>query len=255
MSPVAAAGRLHIWQNGMLWVGAVGGPTDVHAHRAIQVALALEGTLRFSAAGAGDWLDCGGAVLTADCEHAVDGRQAPRIAVLFLEPESKVGRAVTRRYAGPNGIGVIPETLHRVAVGLIAPHARRGAEQAPLVAAAQEVLASLAGAAVAPSPTDPRVLRATALLRGNLDAPVSLERVAAAVHLSPDRLRHLFADQLGVGFRPYVLWLRLNRALEMYAAGESLTTAAHAAGFADSAHLSRTFRRMFGLPPGMVRLE
>ena len=31
------------------------------------------------------------------------------------------------------------------------------------------------------------------------------------------------------------------------AAGGSLTEAAHAAGFASSAHLSSTFRRMFGL--------
>ena len=37
------------------------------------------------------------------------------------------------------------------------------------------------------------------------------------------------------------------RALELFVEGASLTDAAHGAGFADSAHLSRTFRRMFGI--------
>jgi AraC-like DNA-binding protein len=34
--------------------------------------------------------------------------------------------------------------------------------------------------------------------------------------------------------------------------GASLTTAAHAAGFTDSSHLSNTFRRMFGLSPSDI---
>jgi AraC-like DNA-binding protein len=38
------------------------------------------------------------------------------------------------------------------------------------------------------------------------------------------------------------------RALQVYAEGRNLTEAAHAAGFADSAHFSRAFKRNFGLP-------
>jgi len=51
------------------------------------------------------------------------------------------------------------------------------------------------------------------------------------------------------------LWLRLMRAVERFAAGASLTDAAHEAGFADSAHLSRTFRRMFGIAAGSLRVS
>jgi AraC-like DNA-binding protein len=40
----------------------------------------------------------------------------------------------------------------------------------------------------------------------------------------------------------------LVRAIEVYAEGKSLTEAAHQAGFSDSAHFSRTFKRTFGLP-------
>jgi AraC family transcriptional regulator len=34
--------------------------------------------------------------------------------------------------------------------------------------------------------------------------------------------------------------------------GASLAEAAHASGFADSAHLARTSRRMFGIPPSLM---
>jgi AraC-like DNA-binding protein len=37
-------------------------------------------------------------------------------------------------------------------------------------------------------------------------------------------------------------------------AGESLSTAAHRAGFADAAHLTRTSRRMFGFPPSALQM-
>jgi AraC-like DNA-binding protein len=37
--------------------------------------------------------------------------------------------------------------------------------------------------------------------------------------------------------------------------GASLSAAAHAAGFADSAHLTRTSRRMFGFPPSSMEVS
>jgi AraC-like DNA-binding protein len=61
-------------------------------------------------------------------------------------------------------------------------------------------------------------------------------------------------EATGLPFRTYVVWLRLMRAVELYSAGSSLTDAAHGAGFSDSSHLSRTFRRMFGIPADSLRL-
>jgi len=37
--------------------------------------------------------------------------------------------------------------------------------------------------------------------------------------------------------------------------GASLSEAAHAAGFADAAHLARTSRRMFGIPPSSMDIS
>jgi AraC-like DNA-binding protein len=67
-------------------------------------------------------------------------------------------------------------------------------------------------------------------------------------------LIHLFTEQIGIPLRRYVLWLRLMTAVQFAVQGESLTEAAHRAGFSDSAHLCRTFRRMYGITlSGLVK--
>lgn len=85
----------------------------------------------------------------------------------------------------------------------------------------------------------------TLLRRG----PVRLRTVADAVHLSPSWLAHLFSAQVGIPLRPYVRWLRLQRAIDLVAAGETLTAAAHSAGFTDGPHFTRVFRDTFGTAP------
>jgi AraC-like DNA-binding protein len=97
------------------------------------------------------------------------------------------------------------------------------------------------------------VARALEYIRDHVRAPVSLADAAAAATLSPSRFRHLFVQETGTSFRAYLLWLRINIAIEAAMAGGSWTEAAHAAGFADSAHLSRTHRRMFGIEPTAIR--
>jgi AraC-like DNA-binding protein len=91
--------------------------------------------------------------------------------------------------------------------------------------------------------------------RARLDEPLSLTRVARHVNLSPSRASHLFVEQVGLPLKTYILWLRLQKAVQRYSEGATLTDAAHGAGFADSAHLSRTFRRMFGLPATALQVN
>jgi len=63
---------------------------------------------------------------------------------------------------------------------------------------------------------------------------------------------HLFTKSVGVPLRPYVLWLRLQCGARALALGKSVADAAHAAGFSDAAHFTRTFRRMIGATPRQI---
>ncbi len=71
--------------------------------------------------------------------------------------------------------------------------------------------------------------------------------IASGLALSESRFLHLFREQMGVAWRPYLLWRRLICAVQAMQRGASATEAAHKAGFSDSAHLSRNFRRTFGM--------
>jgi AraC-like DNA-binding protein len=249
------AGLICFWDGGSIWIGHTSAANDVHAHHAVQVALALEGRFRFHSPEDGVWLDCSGAVIASDHPHAFDGRNATTLAHLFVEPESPPGRVLLQRFPAARGICVLSGPLLEAATRSLSACYRASREPARLTATAREVLRTLTDGVDVPHPADRRILLALDFLRDNLGGPASLERVAAVVHLSPSRFRHLFVQQMGLAFRHYVLWLRLNRAVEAFAAGESLTTAAYRAGFADSAHLSRTFRRMYGIAAGTLRLE
>jgi len=99
---------------------------------------------------------------------------------------------------------------------------------------------------------DPRVRRVVSLIRENPAIDSSVDDFACQVKLSADRLHHLFTKEVGVPLHKFRLWLRLKRVSELFFAGYSLTYAAHQTGFADSAHFSRTFKRMYGSAPRLT---
>jgi AraC family transcriptional regulator len=158
------------------------------------------------------------------------------------------------RFEGAPLSALPDETLDEM-VSVLRLCGRAVGSDAASIAAGQRALALLAGSVAAPAVADPRVAKAIAHIQARLGGPLALGDAAAAVHLSPSRFRHLFMEQTGTVFRAYVLWLRLNAAIRAAMAGRSWTVAAHEAGFADSAHLSRTFRRMFGIAPAMLIID
>ncbi|MCU0118910.1 helix-turn-helix transcriptional regulator [Pseudomonas sp. B2M1-30] len=94
---------------------------------------------------------------------------------------------------------------------------------------------------------DPRIERALATVDASLSSKVAASAVAEAAHLSMSQLQRLFVSQVGLPVRRMVLWRRLRLAIAAILAGHAVTDAAHAAGFADSAHFSRSLKKLFGV--------
>jgi AraC family transcriptional regulator len=242
-----ATGRVLFWTGGSLWIGRGEGRTEWHSHHALQIALALEGVCLFRSEGDG-WTEFTGALVGSDRLHQFEVEGAT-VAHLFVEPETAQGRAL-RQWLGGSAIAALPDAQERAMLDGLR-QVLHASPQATL-AAARHAIELLAGVPAPAEPVDTRVANAIAHARAQLHRGVTLASAAEAAALSPSRLRHLFMQETGTGFRVYVLWLRLNAAIQAAQAGRNWTEAAHEAGFADSAHLTRTFKRMFGINPAAL---
>jgi AraC-like DNA-binding protein len=231
--------QLYVWPQRLLLLA----PPYVshrHRHHAAQIAFGLDGPVVFETPQTG--LHSADLILIPpDIPHAHPAFGAS--AMLFVEPES----IEWAHLSGRGGGGLVPLPFDQ---GLRS-FARRAAGGDAV--AAQVLGNDLIGKPVNPNRVfDPLVSQACEHIRQRLDRSITLAELARAVHRSPSRLAHRFRKATGVPVRRFILWRRLRAAVETAMRGSTLTEAAHAAGFADSAHLSRTFRSMFGIAPSFL---
>jgi len=238
------------WDGGAIFVGTAG-TFPVHAHQAIQICFLFEGRIRLRANNEDPWLEYDLAVVPSQQPHAMDGSRTRYGATIFVEPETREGRVLTERCHG-HGIAELDRAPVREVLPTLraAVLERRG--RPAIVVQARRVVQLLTQHTEPLVTSDERILRAVRYVNDHLSAPIKLTEVARVACLSPSRFRHLFAEQTGMALRQYILWRRFGSVWEHRMNGESLSTAAHAAGFADSAHLTRTSRRMIGVPPSLM---
>ena len=219
------------------------GDADFHAHHAIQLTACLAGELTLETAG--DSRSGRALAVAADARHRF--RAKGLIAFVFVEPESAVGRTLSAKLFRESKLADITSPQFAAELEVLPSFLGPGGRQDEMLAVASRALEHLAPVTCLRRP-DERIQRIIDFAAAHLDQPLTLESASAGVHLSGSRLRHLFVEQTGLAFRTYLVWLRLVRAVDLYSQGRSLTEAAHEAGFSDSAHFSRIFKRTFGLP-------
>lgn len=251
--PLAGIGRVIVWPGGSLWAGRHVGQMQEHAHHAIQLSLALEGRFRAKARAWPEARETAGVVVMADRPHGLDGCDAT-VATLFIEPNSHAGAALRKRFEGLDVALLADEESNACAAQLRSEYLS-GASDHRLAQFARAAICRVGGDPLDAPRSDPRITSALDWMCQHLAAPLRLQDVAAAVHLSPGRFRHLFVAQTGTSFRAWLLWARAERAIAGANNGMSWTDAALHAGFADAAHLTRTCRRVFGIAPSMLVFE
>ncbi len=239
LPPASAAGNgSAIFWPPILATWGPGGQSELHAHHAWQIIVPMNGMLRARASLRARWRDAAAILVAPDAPHAVDARGGD-VLIVFVEPRSDVGRRL-------RGTGITAVEVPRPP----------GSLDRSTVAASLPGLLEALGASTAAGRAHPaiaRVLRHLAQLAPGEGGDTSLAALAQVAGLSPGRFMHAFTETVGVPLRPYLLWQRLGHAAAAIAAGEPLSAAAAKAGFADAAHLTRTFRRMFGTSPSEAR--
>ncbi|MFD1931247.1 helix-turn-helix transcriptional regulator [Nonomuraea mangrovi] len=227
---------------GRLTFTGAAGSTGAHAHAAVQILLVHSAQVELSDA-RGSRCPVQAAIIPTRARHALHAHPGATATMIYLDPAGAAARHLTTQLDGGD---------HDRVEGWVAA-ARSALPSTALTEQGSGTLAALLDGWAVPAPARHPVLQAAAdLVPQLLVGPVRLTALADAVGLSASRLGHLFTAELGLPFPAYLRWARLRRAAELAQRGASLTQAAHCAGFADSSHLTRTCREMFGLAPSRL---
>lgn len=221
-----------------LFVGAAG-DGEPHAHHAVQVLFADAPQWVWTASAGRHRYT--GLVIGADVEHRLEPTTAP-VTLLYIEPHSTPGRQLQHSLSeGLRALDTERMRAARRALGEVLTNAT--------VAASVAVIAGDEATSDAPDTRDALIMLLIDSLPLTLPDRLTAARLAKQVGLSESRFLHRFRDHTGLPLRPYLRWRRLLTAMTQVMSGHSLTDAAVAAGFADAAHFTRTFRLHFGIAP------
>ena len=87
-------------------------------------------------------------------------------------------------------------------------------------------------------------------LNEHFASSVKLAELADVCDMSPYHLVRSFRDAVGMPPHAYLTQVRANHARDLILRRVPVSTAAYRCGFADQSHLTRTFKRIFGVTPG-----
>ncbi len=222
---------LFFWEGAVLYTGPLS-DTAVHKHNAIQVCMSIKSPFRVMLGGT--WQQTNYAAIAANVPHQLDSSSSP-IALALLDNDSFLGQNLTMVTARPPSV-----------VDIVSPPTN--------ISEAQNTLRNMIGT-MAAAPVlilDSRIERVVQYMADIPEEALRARNLAQDVGLSESRFLHLFTQHMGLPFRRYVLWRRIRKSITQIVKGADLTTAAHAGGFSDLAHFSRTFKQNFGLSPSKL---
>jgi AraC-like DNA-binding protein len=213
-----------------------------HSHAVLALLVGLERTFELETERGSE--SCAVAVVPAGVEHVLNFH-GKRALVIYVEPHDPSYAAFHRGAAG--ACPSLPR-LDAAWRRALSDWTHRQDCRA-LLALSHDVMATPT------RPLDRRVRELAASFNRGLLLDAPADELGASVQLSASRLVHLLKTELGVGIRRLKQHYRFKLVAAAATSGQSLTTAAHAAGFADSGHFSRSFLETFGISPSQVLLR
>lgn len=240
--------RWYLWEGGFLLTARAQGVVPSHAHHALQIVISLDGNVLIC--GPDDaWQQSDGIIVRPDVEHSFDCNAAMGV-MIFVDPESSEGTWLAASLR--NDITIIPDVRLVQSAEALRSFVDHPEETLDIAALVRRAVSGL-GRGVAPKRhLDERVTKVLDRIRASDDLRISLDTAAGMAFLSPTRFAHLFKEQVGLPFSRYMLWRKLTRAMVAIGSERTIAAAAHAADFADAAHLTRTFYQMFGMAPSVL---
>lgn len=231
----------------------MGQSSTLHRHYATQISISLGAPLQVRTRASGPYTERQSFIAGPHIPHQIEMTGRP-VFVLWSEARALANLARHLRTTAASDLPALPEDLLTVLLPVLLASGAHAPDEQAGQALLSHVLTTLIGPTWDDGPDDPRIATALSLVTPQLlvehSQPIS--SLATRVHLSPSRFRHVFRHEMGMSVQSYLRWQRLWVAVRASARGASLTEAAHTAGFADSAHLTRVFRATFGIAPSLA---
>jgi len=236
--------HLFLWRGRALVIGP-GIDSRFHAHFATQLTWGLDAPFQARLAPDQPWTSTRAAIFASNQPHQIHC-DATLLAHLFVDlPQCARSSELIAAFDGTPRFAQVQTGLEQARLGRFDLQQAEQLSQAWLSCAAPHQQARPG--------FDQRISQALASIAAHPGLLQSGAALAAGVHLSASRFTHLFRQQTGLSLSRYLLWSRLLDGVEAVARGDNMTHAAHAAGFADLAHMSRTFRNTFGVVPSELQ--
>jgi AraC-like DNA-binding protein len=239
------SGKVYLWDDEGLFVGRPG-DTDFHESPAIKICVSLYGEFLVIDEGANE-RNVISAVIPAGAFHSIRGNGS-EMAMILLAPEGRLGQ----KFGGLRDINGFPvldgleDEIREVVSARDEFEDNSAIERVVKITSAH--ISERFGIRNA-AEMDPRIAQSIEWIRRSRENGISIRDLAAEFRLSESRFSHLFSENLRVPVKRYLSWLRLRDAIHLISSLPNLTEAAHSAGFADSSHLTRTFRSALGIAP------
>jgi AraC family transcriptional regulator len=186
----------------------------------------------------------------------------PRAAINALADELNVPHIDELRFQP--GAGMFDETIMHLGLSLMPILATPNAVSRLFTDHVTLALASHVAQTYGGMPVAPQLIKgglapwqeklSQEMIAGDLSGSTPLHEIAAACGLSVSHFSRAFHKSTGLAPHKWLLEARVESAKAMLRGGDaSLSTVAHACGFADQSHFSRAFARRVGLSPGAWR--
>jgi len=246
---IGNASALYVW-NGFSVFWGMSFNTSPHFHDTLQLVFDIDRTFKLKDKDS-EWQEYAAAIIKDRHIHQLDSNNSIQL-FLYLDRDSTYAKQLTKKYLGKQGINDLSKSDIRKLSNNFFKKLLVDTHCESLLKGYMMILRHLIDFDI-PVLKDERVEKAITFIARSRDRQVSIKEVAAHVHLSESRIRHLFKQQVGQPIQNFMLWMKIVDSLNLIVKGSKVEETAYATGFWDASHMNRSYKTLLGVTPGAIQ--
>lgn len=231
-----------------LYIGK-GIATNPHRHFALEIVLSLDKPFEILTTEK-TYSNCQFAIIPKNIKHQFIGNQDDHQVFIYIDPFHQLSNFIEKQFELSEFVITDFPLLDHSKFATLQQWVE--IENNKLLDTIENLLGQITDKKSIKHNTDSRISKSFEYISNNLDKNISISSVAKSIFLSESRYAHLFKLEVGIPFRRYVLWQRMQKTIQSILEGNSLTSACYDGGFSDISHFNKVFQQMFGTTPSAV---